>query len=491
MTPQQLKGSIIQLAIQGKLVPNCQDELIAERYLQELQSQKHYFLPKRETKKKPASATIDPDEIPFAIPRSWAWTRLEWCCTKIVDGDHNPPPGKREPTPYLMLSAQNINQDSIVNLDKCRYLDKETFEKVNERTRASSGDILLTAVGTLGRTCIFDGSLNVCFQRSVTVITTLLYNKYLKLYLDSPFVLNYMISHSSATAQKGFYINKLQRLVCPIPPLEEQKRIVEKIESLMPLVDEYERLWNELESLNRCFPSDLEKSILQLAFGGKLVKQLREEGDAATLYETILKTKCANKQNSNPPAIESEEVPFEIPQSWKWVRWGDLAESIQYGYNAPAKTKGRIKMVRISDIHDDSVDWPNVPWCDIPESDVASYLLKKNDILFARTGGTVGKAFLVRDDPEPSVYAGYLIRTRYNSELIDPEFLRYFMDSSLYWRQLRDGTIATAQPNCNGKTLSKMMLPLPPLGEQHRIVAELNNVFSILKGLHHGSEEKK
>ena len=167
-----------------------------------------------------------------------------------------------------------------------------------------------------------------------------------------------------------------------------------------------------------------------------------------------------------------EEIPFEIPQGWEWERWGNIALSIQYGYNAPALERGDIKMVRISDIHDNVVQWGNVPFCNIEAYDIDTYLLKENDILFARTGGTVGKSFLVQSVPEPAIYAGYLIRTRYSKELY-PQYLKSFMESQLYWEQLKSGTIATAQPNCNGKTLGRMLLPIPPKAEQSRLVQKL------------------
>ncbi|MDB9154315.1 restriction endonuclease subunit S [Parabacteroides distasonis] len=129
-------------------------------------------------------------------------------------------------------------------------------------------------------------------------------------------------------------------------------------------------------------------------------------------------------------------------------------------------------MVRISDIHDNVVQWKDVPFCNIKAHDIDTYLLKENDILFARTGGTVGKSFLVQFVPEPAIYAGYLIRTRYSQELC-PQYLKSYMESQLYWEQLKSGTIATAQPNCNGKTLGRMLLPIPPKAEQTRLVQKL------------------
>ena len=232
-------------------------------------------------------------------------------------------------------------------------------------------------------------------------------------------------------------------------------------------------------------PQELKNSILQLAIQGKLVEQRAEEGTADELYKQILaeKQKLIKegkiKKQKALTEITEDEVPFDIPDSWKWVRWGDISQSIQYGYNASAKDKGRIKMVRISDIHDNNVNWDTVPYCDIKDDDISQYLLHANDILFARTGGTVGKSFLVKNVPEESIFAGYLIRTRY-SHLLVPEYLKFFMESELYWTQLRGGTIATAQPNCNGQTLSKMILPLPPLEEQKRIVAKIEELLPLI-----------
>lgn len=235
-------------------------------------------------------------------------------------------------------------------------------------------------------------------------------------------------------------------------------------------------------------PEQLKASILQYAIQGKLVEQRPEEGTGEELYRQIQveKQKLIHegkiKREKPLTEIAEDEIPFDIPDSWKWVRWGSLSFSIQYGYNAPAKGVGRIKMLRISDIQDGEVIWDKVPFCDINETEIPTYLLATNDILFARTGGTVGKTYIVKEMTEDAIYAGYLIRTRY-SDTLCPEYLYYFMQTQLYWTQLRNGTIATAQPNCNGQTLSKMILPLPPLAEQKRIVAKIEELLPLCERL--------
>ena len=245
----------------------------------------------------------------------------------------------------------------------------------------------------------------------------------------------------------------------------------------------------------------LKNSILQWAIQGKLVPQDPNDEPASVLLEKIRAEKARLvkegkiKKDKNESVIFrgednsyyekfadgkvvciDDEIPFEIPESWQWERWGNLSYSIQYGYNAPAEETGDIRMVRISDIQDGEVLWATVPFCHISKSEIDTYLLQKDDILFARTGGTVGKSFLVNDVPYPSIYAGYLIRTRY-SNMLSAQYMKYFMECELYWEQLRNGTIATAQPNCNGKTLAKMILPVPPYNEQIRITDKLNQAL--------------
>lgn len=224
---------------------------------------------------------------------------------------------------------------------------------------------------------------------------------------------------------------------------------------------------------------DLKKSILLKAFQGKLTSRDRNDTSVNDLIEKIKQEK--QQKNIHSDFKEIKDTPFSIPSEWKWVRWGELSNSIQYGANAGAKNSGNAKLVRISDIQNNEVVWENVPYTDIKDSEIEQYLLNENDILFARTGGTVGKSVVVKNIPKdaPYIFAGYLIRSNYNYN-VNYKYLKYFMESTLYWDQLKSGTIGSAQPNCNGKTLSKMILPLPPIEEQQRIVLKIEELFSKL-----------
>jgi type I restriction-modification system, S subunit len=235
--PLDIQKSILQEAIQGKLVEQRKEEGTGEELYKEIQEEKLKLIEEGKLKKQKSLPKITEDEIPFDIPETWKWVRLRDICTKIVDGDHNPPAGIKTETNYWMLSAININNGSLSELDRVRYLTKEVFENENERTKVKPGDIFFTIVATLGRSCVYEGGYNICFQRSVSVITTLIYNYYLKYALDSGFIQQFMIANATGTAQKGFYLNQVEKLLIPLPPLAEQKRIVEKIEELLPLCE--------------------------------------------------------------------------------------------------------------------------------------------------------------------------------------------------------------------------------------------------------------
>ena len=443
------------------------------------------------------------DEIPFEIPDSWEWVRLG----SIVYNR-----GQMKPTSdfcYVDIgSIDNKRQrlgdtENIITPDKAPSRAKKIIDV---------GDIIYSTVRPyLHNMCIIDRQFSLQPIASTGFATMTCYsgllNKYLFYYLLAPDFDNYAndTENSKGVAYPAINDDRLYKALIPLPPLSEQHRIVAKIEELLPYIERYGKAEEHITALNTTFPEALKKSILQEAVQGKLVPQDPDDEPASVLLERIRveKQKLIKdgkiKKSKHESVIVTrdkipyeiidgkerciaDEVPFEIPDSWCWCRWGTISESIQYGYNAPAKENGRIKMVRISDIQDNKVLWDTVPFCDIDEESIETYLLKQNDILFARTGGTVGKSYLVKEVPKDAIYAGYLIRTRYSNNL-SSEYLKFFMESDLYWIQLRNGTVATAQPNCNGKTLANMLVPIPPLAEQKRIVAKIEEIMPMIERL--------
>lgn len=517
MTPQELKNSILQLAIQGKLVEQRAEEGTAAELLRDILTQRRVTAPcgwPQPVGTRPSRAEREPrdaevgrsprdrrvsarnggrgatalppipdDEKPFDIPESWEWVRLGDVFQHNTGKALNSSDKAGMPLSYITTSNVYWNRFELGKLKTMLFSDSEV-----EKCTIRKGDLLVLEGGDVGRAAIWNYDFSMRIQNHIHRLRPLIDICVQYVYYIFMLYKNANMISGKGISIKGLSANALHNLLIPLPPLAEQKRIVAKIEELLPYIDRYEKAWSKLEDFNKRFPVDMQKSLLQLAIQGKLVEQRPEEGTGEELYRQIQAEKQRLiksgkiKKEKALPEITEDEIPFEIPESWKWVRWGDLSQSIQYGYNAPAQTKGRIKMVRISDIQDGEVLWDKVPYCEIKDDDIPTYLLRVNDILFARTGGTVGKSYLVKEVPEESIYAGYLIRTRYSSSLC-PEYLKCFMGSLFYWSQLRVGTIATAQPNCNGKTLSKMILPLPPLAEQKRIVAKLEELLPLCERL--------
>ena len=242
----------------------------------------------------------------------------------------------------------------------------------------------------------------------------------------------------------------------------------------------------------------LRQKILDLAIHGKLVPQDPSDEPASVLLERIreqkkqmvkegkLKAKDIKNdtiifvgednlhyekfQDGTVKCIE-DEIPFDVPEGWEWTRLGNLSSLIQYGLSNSAEAQGTHRLLRITDIQDGKVNWKDVPFTTVDNAE--NYLLRKDDIVFARTGATVGKSFLVTELPFESVYASYLIRIRL-FDCISPSYLYQFFNSYCYWEQITDKSVGVGQPNCNGTSLKELFIPLPPLHEQKRIVPAAN-----------------
>lgn|SRR5262245_14347660 len=235
--------------------------------------------------------------------------------------------------------------------------------------------------------------------------------------------------------------------------------------------------------------------VLQLAVQGKLVDQKLGDGDAPQLLSAISherKAQAAKLRTPVEPApADGDRISFPIPSTWAWTQLGNIALQIQYGYTASADpTTTDIRMLRITDIQNNRVDWPSVPGCQIELAEAEKYLLSSNDILIARTGGTIGKSFIVPDAPVKSVFASYLIRIT-PPQSMEARYLKIFLESPLYWIQLRLMSAGTGQPNVNGQALGRLEIPLPPLAEQKRIVAKVDELMALCDRLEMQQQERE
>ncbi|MBR4338449.1 MAG: restriction endonuclease subunit S [Bacteroidaceae bacterium] len=235
----------------------------------------------------------------------------------------------------------------------------------------------------------------------------------------------------------------------------------------------------------------LRQKILDLAIHGKLVPQDPNDEPASVLLERIRaekerlikegKIKRGKKSASDTPHYENE-APFEVPKSWEWTTIGEIASSILYGVSESAKEIGQYKLLRITDIQNNKVNWETVPFTDYDKNKAPAYLLTDGDILFARTGATVGKSYLVEGLKDPAIYASYLIRVQ-TSSVILPAYIKFFFESGFYWEQISLNSVGIGQPNVNGTTLAALTIPIPTYREQLRIVEEAKKWLMVIDGL--------
>lgn len=485
----EIRDAVLQYAIQGRLTEQLDSDSSTDTLADIIAIDKQALIKHKSARNDKDFPTISDDEIPFEIPSNWKWMRVGEI------GIYKKGPFGSSLTKSIFIpksdSAVKVyEQKNAIQKDASLgtyYISRSYYEEKMQGFALEPGDIIVSCAGTIGETYVLPASMEMGIMNQALMrmnISEHINLEYFLIYFDHVLKINAQRS-SQGTAIKNIPAFEIfKKMLFPVPPIEEQQRIVDRVNVLMGKLDEFSEIEQQLIALKANFPADMRGAILQAAMQGKLTEQLESDSSVEELIDTILteKQKLIDehkiKQEKPLPTITPDEVPFDIPESWSWVRWGNLSNSIQYGYNAPAQTKGRIRMVRISDIQNNEVNWSSVPFCEISESEIDTYRLNDNDILFARTGGTVGKSYLVTNMTEDAVYAGYLIRSNYNKRLC-PQYLKYFMESPLYWLQLQNGTTTMAQPNCNGKTLGKMLIPIPPIEEQQRIVERLDALLPI------------
>ena len=486
MTPQELKNSILQLAIQGKLVEQRRSEGTAEGLFKQIQAEKQALIKKKLIKEeKELPAYEDP---PFDIPDSWIWARIT-DCGAFISG-FTPKPEELCQCgiiPYFKVSDMNTVGNELWLTKTEQYLKDPRPKKFFLKN---------TIVYPKNGGAVFTNKKRILAQDSIVDLNTGGYTVIGPVDLQYIFLFFSLIDFRQCykgTALPTIDMDKLKKRWIPLPPLAEQKRIVAKIEELLPLVERYEKAWSRLEDFNKRFPVDMQKSILQMAIQGRLVEQRPEEGTGEELYRQIQAEKQALiktgkiKKEKPLPEITEDEIPFEIPESWKWCRLYDLCSLIgDIDHNMPKAVSPEEGVLFLSakDLLDDGTINYTRDVKYISEDDFIRLsrkaLPRRNDIIYSRIGAALGKARVVESDVRFLVsYSCCTIRPID----VDAYYLRYYLESPLILQHSYDARQSTGVPDLGMGEIKKYIVALPPLAEQKRIVARLEELLPLCERL--------
>ena len=482
MTPQELKASILQLAIQGKLVEQRAEEGTAEKLYQQIQTEKQRFIKDGAIKKEKSYPAISEEECPFDLPEDWKWVRLQ----AIVYNRGQMVPD----TSFVYIDIGSIDNAKQQLSEQDNVIPPEQAPS-RARRIVDFGDILYSTVRPyLHNMCI----INRVFTHMPIASTGFaamtchagVYNKYLFYYLQSPSFDAYANNTENAkgVAYPAINDDRLYRAVIALPPLAEQKRIVAKIEELLPYIDRYEQAWSRLEDFNRRFPANMQKSILQIAIQGKLVEQRPEEGTGEELYQQIQQEKHrlikagTIKKEKPLPEITEDEIPFDIPEGWKWVRLREIISALGDGIHGTPEfdetgeyffvngnnlTKGKITI---------KADTKRVSAAGFEKHKKP---LDSNTILIS-INGTIGNYAFYNGEPiilgKSACYFSVLSG-------IEKDYIRHLLNTKYFMDYAVNEATQTTIKNVSLKAMRMLPVPLPPLAEQKRIVAKLEEILPL------------
>ena len=487
MTPQELKNSILQLAIQGKLVEQRPEEGTAEELFARIQEEKQRLIEEGEIKKEKPLPEITEDEKPFEIPESWMWVRLGNVSTynqrkeKISANDIT--------DNMWSLDLEDIEKESGKIINICKASERKI---TGDKVRFYKGQVLYSKLRPYLKKILVAPKDGICSSEMVPFnLFGSIDSQYAVYFLKSPYVDFIINSVTYGVKMPRVGTDTMIELPFPLPPLAEQKRIVAKIEELLPYIDRYEQAWSKLEQFNSRFPEDMKKSLLQYAIQGKLVEQRPEEGTAEELFAQIQEEKQRLikagkiKKEKSLPEITDDEKPFDIPENWKWVRLGEIVtvlggKRIPAGRQLTTKNTG-YKYIRVSDMKDGTVLTDGLLYVpsDIFPS-IARYIIHKEDI-YITVAGTIGRVGKI-----PKKIGGANLTEnadRLVFSMLEQNWLIKCLESIIVQSQIANVTTKVGQPKLAIKRIQELVIPLPPLAEQKRIVEKLEHLLPLCEQL--------
>ena len=490
MTPQQLKNSILQQAIEGKLVEQRPEEGNGRDLLKAIQKEKAQLVQAKKIKKEKPLPEIGEEEIPFEIPENWCWCRLG--SLGIIFTGKTPTTSNSDyysgNIPFI--GPANISPQGSIQYDTDKKL---TLEGLKYSRIIDHNDIIQVCIGgSIGKSAIVDRQSG--FNQQINAITPLaVSSEYVFYCFQSAYFRKTLRKNSTGTATP--IINKAGwgNLLIPLPPLGEQKRIVARLTEFLPQVEIYAQAYQELQELNSKFPTQLKNSLLQQAIEGKLVEQRPEEGNGRDLLKAIQKEKAQLvqgkkiKKEKSLPEITEEEIPFEIPENWCWCRLGDIMSKIGAG-STPSGGKAiyqqaGIKFLRSQKIYNDGIRMSGIAYIseEINEKKQGS-IVKPKDILLNITGGSIGRCALVTDDFDiANIHQHILIIRNINQHC--RKYIHAMLVSPYIQQMIISVQVGVSREGLSAEKAKNFLVPLPPLAEQKRIIAKLEQLLHLCQQL--------
>lgn len=484
MNAQQLRNSILQEAIEGRLVPQDPNDEPASVLLERIREEKRRLVKEGKLKKKDLEVKpISEDEIPFEIPESWEWCRIAFFASVL--GGKRIPAGRKlsqENTGHIYIRVSDM-KDNTVSTNNLQFVPEDIYPTISKYV-INKEDVYITVAGTIGRVGKIPPELDGAnlTENADRLIFNFIDQDWLINCLQSIFVQTQIADVTTKVGQPKLAIARIQNLLTPLPPLAEQHRIVAKIEELLPKVEEYGKAQDELNKLNEELPERLKKSILQEAIEGRLVPQDPNDEPASVLLNRIREEKKRlvkegklKKKDLEETPINEDEIPFDIPDSWEWCKLGTIAALIGgFAFKSHEYASSGSRVIRISDITENGFINKNVVRHLFTDK-LSQYVILEGDILMAMTGGTVGKSLYVKYSPEENMLLNQrvaLIRVK----TVFTDYIDYVIKS-----QHIQGIITEAKNSTNDNIsmgdIYNFPIPLPPLAEQKRIVAKIEEVF--------------
>lgn len=520
---KKLRELILELAVRGKLVPQDPSDEPASVLLERIVAAKAQLVKDKKIKKEKPLPAVSDDEKKFELPIGWEWVRLQSVTSKITDGDHKTP--SRIECGMRMLSAKNV-RDGFVDFTNCDFISNDDYLKSRERCLPETGDLMIVSVGgTIGRSSLVPEDSEFSIVRSVALIKPLHINGYYLKYLsDSPLLQNSIHEKKRGGAQPCLYLSEICKFPLPLPPIQEQARIVAKVDELMAICDQLEQQseaqlaahqtlvdallatltdstdpdelaqnWARLSShFGTLFTTEdsidaLKQTILQLAVMGKLVPQDPSDEPASALLERIAAEKAQLvkekkiKKEKPLPAISEDEKPFELPQGWVFERiavFGLVGTGATPSRSNPAYWEpAEINWVSSGETANLFVGKTKekISNLAIKETNVSIYPAGTLIVAMYGQGKTRGQITELLE-PAGTNQACAAIR------LIDEtkahkDFVKVFFRKA--YLELREHAAGGAQPNLNVGKIASTVIPLPPIAEQHRIVAKVDELMPL------------